>query len=294
MQKTEGLPLPTSFGLRLEQAFAAYGQLCVGVDPHGQLLDDWGLDDSVEGLRTFSMRTLEAAVGRVGIIKPQVAFFEKFGSRGFAVLEEFAEAASSADLLVIMDAKRGDIGSTLTGYFDAWLAKDAPFLCDALTVNPFLGVASMAEMMSDSLERGKGIFVLAATSNSEGRSVQRARVGESTLSSDIVRQLEEFNSVSTSAGASIGSFGAVIGATQNLSASGLANIQTESNLTTPILAPGFGAQGANLTDAHELFQASSRRVIASVSRSVLSAGASGLEAAIDSAKAELRKGLNHD
>jgi orotidine-5'-phosphate decarboxylase len=152
----------------------------------------------------------------------------------------------------------------------------------------------MAEMMSDSLERGKGVFVLAATSNSEGRSVQRARVGESTLSSDIVRQLEEFNSVSTSAGASIGSFGAVIGATQNLSASGLANIQTDSNLTTPVLAPGFGAQGANLTDAHDLFQASSARVIASVSRSVLSAGPSGLDAAIDSAKAELRKGLKHD
>jgi orotidine-5'-phosphate decarboxylase len=288
------LLLPSSFGTRIEQAFAKYGQLCVGVDPHAQLLEEWGLPETVEGLRSFSLAVLEASIGRVGFIKPQVAFFEKFGAKGFAVLEQFAELAAAEDILVIMDAKRGDIGSTMTGYFEAWLGKEAPFICDALTVSPFLGVGSLAEVMSECLERGKGLFVLAATSNVEGKTVQRARVGDNTLSQDILRQLEDINSVSTSAGSVIGSFGAVVGATQNLSASGLSVIQTEAELTTPILAPGFGAQGAALADARDLFQAGASRVIASVSRSVLTSGAIGLTAAIDAAKLELLNGLNHD
>lgn len=286
--------MPSSFGTRIEQAFAKYGQLCVGVDPHAQLLEEWGLPETVEGLRSFSLAVLEASIGRVGFIKPQVAFFEKFGAKGFAVLEQFAELAAAEDILVIMDAKRGDIGSTMTGYFEAWLGKEAPFICDALTVSPFLGVGSLAEVMSECLERGKGLFVLAATSNVEGKTVQRARVGDNTLSQDILRQLEDINSVSTSAGSLIGSFGAVVGATQNLSASGLSVIQTEAELTTPILAPGFGAQGAALADARDLFQAGASRVIASVSRSVLTAGATGLQAAIDAAKLELLNGLNYD
>jgi len=148
--------------------------------------------------------------------------------------------------------------------------------------------------MSESLERGKGLFVLAATSNAEGKSVQRAKVGEATLSQDILRQLEEINAISTSAGSKLGSFGAVIGATQNLNASGLASIQTDSALTTPILAPGFGAQGAGLSDTKDLFQAGASRVIASVSRSVLTSGALGLASAIDAARIELRNGLEHD
>ena len=286
--------MPSSFGTRIEQAFAKHGQLCVGVDPHAQLLEEWGLPETVEGLKSFSLAVLEASIGRVGFIKPQVAFFEKFGAKGFAVLEQFAELAAAEDILVIMDAKRGDIGSTMTGYFEAWLGKEAPFICDALTVSPFLGVGSLAEVMSECLERGKGLFVLAATSNVEGKTVQRARVGDNTLSQDILRQLEDINSVSTSAGSVIGSFGAVVGATQNLSASGLSVIQTEAELTTPILAPGFGAQGAALADARDLFQAGASRVIASVSRSVLTSGAIGLSAAIDAAKLELLNGLNHD
>jgi orotidine-5'-phosphate decarboxylase len=283
--------LPISFGARVEQAFAKYGQLCVGVDPHAQLLEEWGLPQSVEGLRTFSNAVLDESAGRIGFIKPQVALFEMFGSQGFAVLEQFAERATDSDILVLMDAKRGDIGSTMQGYFNAWLGKAAPFICDALTVNPFLGVGSLAETMSESLERGKGLFVLAATSNAEGKTVQRAKVGEATLSQDILRQLEEINAISTSGGSKLGSFGAVIGATLNLSASGLSSIQMESDLRTPILAPGFGAQGAALADTFDLFQSGASRVIASVSRSVLSAGATGLASAIDSAKAELQGGL---
>lgn len=284
--------MAASFGARLEQSFGKYGQLCVGVDPHASLLEEWGLDQSVDALRTFSMSVLEASIGRVGVIKPQVAFFEKYGSRGFAVLEDFAIEAQQSDILVIMDAKRGDIGSTMTGYFDAWLGKDAPFLCDALTVSPFLGIDSLSEVMSESLERSKGLFILAATSNPEGKSIQRAKVGDSTISADILRQLDGINAVSRSAGARLGSFGAVVGATLNFSASGIGNLQNDSQSATPILAPGFGAQGATLLEARDLFQAASDRVIASVSRSVTAGGKNSVAGSIDQAKSELRKALS--
>lgn len=284
--------MAASFGTRLDQNFAKYGQLCVGVDPHASLLEEWGLDQSVEALRTFSMSVLEASLGRVGVIKPQVAFFEKFGSRGFAVLEEFATEAQKSDILVIMDAKRGDIGSTMSGYFDAWLGKDAPFICDALTVSPFLGLDSLREVMSESLERSKGLFVLAATSNPEGKTIQRAKVGESTISADILKNLDGINAVSKSAGARLGSFGAVVGATLNFSASGIADLQSDADSATPILAPGFGAQGANLSEVRDLFQSSANRVIASVSRSVTGGGKNSLSGSIDQAKGELGKGLS--
>ncbi|MFM1973187.1 MAG: hypothetical protein RLZZ345_271 [Actinomycetota bacterium] len=284
--------MAASFGARLEQNFAKYGQLCVGIDPHAALLEDWGLDQSVEALRTFSMSVLEACVDRVGIIKPQVAFFEKFGSHGFSVLEKFAIEAQQSDILVIMDAKRGDIGSTMTGYFDAWLGKNAPFVCDALTVSPFLGLESLNEVMSESLERSKGLFVLAATSNPEGKNIQRAKIGDTTISASILKQLEEINAVSKSAGARLGSFGAVVGATLNMSASGIPEVLSDVEAATPLLAPGFGAQGATLSEARYLFQSASNRVIASVSRSVTAGGRHSLSSAIDHAKNELRKGLS--
>ncbi len=284
--------MAASFGARLEQNFAKYGQLCVGIDPHAALLEDWGLDQSVEALRTFSMSVLEACVDRVGIIKPQVAFFEKFGSHGFSVLEKFAIEAQQSDILVIMDAKRGDIGSTMTGYFDAWLGKNAPFVCDALTVSPFLGLESLNEVMSESLERSKGLFVLAATSNPEGKNIQRAKIGDTTISASILKQLEEINAVSKSAGARLGSFGAVVGATLNMSASGIPEVLSDVEAATPLLAPGFGAQGATLSEARDLFQSASNRVIASVSRSVTAGGRHSLSSAIDHAKNELRKGLS--
>ena len=285
--------MPSSFGSRLQKSFDKYGQLCVGIDPHASLLEEWALEDTVEGLKSFSFAVLEAAVDRVAVIKPQVSFFERHGSRGFAVLEELAQKAAESNILVIMDAKRGDIGSTMDGYFDAWLGKTAPFMCDALTVSPYLGFDSLKEVMSESLERGKGLFVLAATSNPEGRQVQRAKTGELSVAADIYSSLEAANKVNVEANSRIGSFGAVVGATLNLSAFGLGSIQSDANQLTPLLAPGFGAQGAKLSDAGDLFGASAHRLLASVSRSVLSAGSAQIATAIDSAKAELASGLSH-
>jgi len=299
--------LPSSFGHRLGAAFATHGQLCVGVDPHAALLEEWGLPDDPRGLETFAKTVVQAAAGRVGIIKPQVSFFERFGSRGFAVLEELGEQAREAGLLVIMDAKRGDIGSTMEAYFDAWLGKSAPFYSDALTVSPYLGLASLMPTMASAFERGKGIFVLSATSNPEGATLQNAQVegvagidadgnpipaDSMSVASAIWAGLQQINSVTTGAGELMGSAGAVLGATLNLNRFGMGHITTlPQEVHTPILAPGFGAQGARLADAGRLFGVAAGQVIATVSRSVLSAGPDGVADAIDAAKAELAEGL---
>ncbi|MFM6963177.1 MAG: orotidine-5'-phosphate decarboxylase [Micrococcales bacterium] len=279
-----------SFGSRLEQSFNKYGQLCVGIDPHAALLDDWGLSDDVAGLETFALSVLNAAVGRVGIIKPQVSFFERHGSRGFEVLEKLAGLASQTDLLVIMDAKRGDIGTTMDGYFDAWLGEQAPFLCDALTVSPYLGFDSLKPIANEAIERGRGLFVLAATSNPEAKKLQQAKLGDATVAASIYNELGAINSVTKSGGANLGSIGAVVGATLNFASVGLHALPAE-RAATPILAPGFGAQGAELGDVAALFGQAAPQVIASVSRSILQAGAAGLNSAIDSATAELAAGL---
>lgn len=284
--------MPTSFGAKLQAAFNTYGQLCIGIDPHVSLLEDWGLNDDVSGLEKFSNITLEAAVGRVGIIKPQVSFFERHGSKGFAVLEKLSERAAQTDLLVIMDAKRGDIGSTMEAYYDAWLGQNAPFISDALTVSPYLGFGSLSETLSGALERGKGVFVLAATSNPEGASIQRALSGEQTIARQIWDSLCDVNSVTASGNALLGSFGAVLGATLNLQGFGLSEVLNGQDIAaTPILAPGFGAQGAELSASRQLFGLGSRQVIHSVSRSVLQAGPQSIPNAIDAANAELAIGL---
>lgn len=284
--------MPSSFGSKLSDSFAKYGQLCVGIDPHASLLDDWGLSDDVQGLDKFANAVLDATVSRVGIIKPQVSFFERHGSKGFAVLEKLAERAAQTDLLVIMDAKRGDIGTTMDAYFDAWLGKNAPFMSDALTVSPYLGFDSLKQTLSGAAERGKGVFVLAATSNPEGASVQRATIGTKTLARSIWDSLSDINSVTAAGKARYGSFGAVLGATLNLKSFGLEDVLEGQELSaTPILAPGFGAQGAELSTSKLLFGAAAPQVIHSVSRSILQAGEAGLAKSIDSAKAELAIGL---
>lgn len=283
--------MPSSFSSRLQRNFDTYGQLCVGIDPHASLLSEWNLEDNVSGLRSFAFAVLEASVGRVGVIKPQVSFFERFGSAGFSVLEDLAVAASDTDLQVIMDAKRGDIGSTMDGYFAAWLSRTAPFVCDALTVSPYLGFDSLSEVFAASIENGKGLFVLAATSNPEGKTVQKAIINEHTLAADIAERLERINKINLDPNGKLGNFGAVVGATLNLQSAGLAALFTDASGATPLLAPGFGAQGAELGECRNLFGAAADRVLASVSRSVLSAGPNGLANAIDSANQQLRLGL---
>src|SRR5689334_10233293 len=125
------------FGERLAATIDARGPLCVGIDPHPALLAGWGLADDVQGLETFALTVVEALGDRVAVLKPQVAFFERHGSAGVAVLERVLRDAASAGALTIADAKRGDIGSTMAAYAEAFLRDGSPLAADAVTVSPF-------------------------------------------------------------------------------------------------------------------------------------------------------------
>lgn len=162
------------FGARLRRAMDERGPLCVGIDPHASLLTEWGLNDDIAGLERFSRTVVEALADRVAVLKPQSAFFERFGSRGIAVLEKSVEEARAAGALIVMDAKRGDIGSTMAAYAESFLRKDSPLFSDALTVSPYLGYGSLAPAIDLARESGAGLFVLALTSNPEGGEVQHA------------------------------------------------------------------------------------------------------------------------
>ncbi|MFN8085574.1 MAG: orotidine-5'-phosphate decarboxylase [Microbacterium sp.] len=274
-----------SFGARLRVALDTHGPLCVGIDPHEALLRAWGLDASASGAREFGLRTVEAAAGRVGIVKPQVAFYERYGSAGFAALEDVMAAARTAGLLVIADAKRGDIGTTMDGYAAAWLVPGAPLECDAVTLSPYLGTDALHGALSTALEHDKGAFVLAATSNPEAAAGQQARIDdEETVAERVAHDVAARN---IGAPGSLGSVGLVVGATVDRRAFGLSDIVLAG---TPILAPGFGAQGAEPADLGRLFGYVASQVVASESRSVLSAGPERLAARIEERVALYRRG----
>ncbi|MEU3568164.1 orotidine-5'-phosphate decarboxylase [Kitasatospora sp. NPDC036755] len=252
------------FGTRLRQALDTRGQLCVGIDPHASLLAAWGLGDDLAGLETFSRTVVEALADRVAVLKPQAAFFERFGSKGVAVLEKTVEEARAAGALVLMDAKRGDIGSTMAAYAEAFLSPGSPLFSDAVTVSPYLGFGSLRPALDLAREQGCGVFALALTSNPEGAEVQRAVGADGEpVAASVLRQLAAENE----GAAPLGSFGAVVGAT-------LADAGVELAINGPLLAPGIGAQGATMADLPRVFGAAVINVVPSVSRDVLKHGPS--------------------
>jgi orotidine-5'-phosphate decarboxylase len=251
-----------SFGSRARVAMQAYGPACIGIDPHAALLEQWGLPDDIEGLDRFASICVEAFAGQVAFVKPQSAFFERFGARGVVVLERTIEDLRHTGSLVILDVKRGDIGSTAQAYADAYLDDDAPMAADAITVSPFLGFGSLQPFFDVAEKNDAGVFVLALTSNPEGPEVQHARTSQGrTVAGDVLAQLAALNAGATPMGA----YGAVVGATIGTSAEDLA-------INGPLLVPGFGAQGGTTEDIHRLFAGVIDDVIPSTSRGVLSAG----------------------
>jgi orotidine-5'-phosphate decarboxylase len=237
------------------------------------------------------MKMLDQLEDTVSIVKPQVSFFERFGAEGFSTLEKVLESAKDRGLLVIADAKRGDIGSTMEAYAQAWLGKSAPFVCDALTVNPYLGVGALAPAASIASERGKGMYVLAATSNPEGVLLQSS--GQVSVAEQVANEVAALNSATASSNSRFGSIGLVIGATVPLAKLGLAKINEDKTaLRTTILAPGFGYQGAKLEDAKSIFGALSGDVLYSISRSALRDGILGVKMAVQQDQNTLHKALS--
>lgn len=280
--------MPESFSNKLQRAFDSKGHLCVGIDPHSWLLSECGFNDDVFGLEQFSFELLDALSDSVGIVKPQVSFFERFGAKGFAVLEKLLAEASQRDLVVIADAKRGDIGSTMDAYTAAWLGKSAPFVCDALTVSPYLGFGTLNSAIAEAAERGKAIFVLCATSNPEGPEIQKARSSNVSTSVSIAQKAMKANQVSSSSNSKFGNVGLVIGATVTDPDLNETLASQNERLRAPILAPGFGTQGVSLGSFRSTFGALSDDVICSVSRESLSQGLAHVDAWVSQAQELLR------
>lgn len=247
------------FGSRLAAAIAARGPLCVGIDPHPELMRSWGLPVDADGLARFCEICVQA-YDDFAVVKPQVAFFEAYGSAGFAVLERTIAALQSGGVLVLADAKRGDIGSTMAAYADAWVG-DGPLAADAVTVSPYLGFGSLRPVLDLAAARGRGVFVLAATSNPEGASVQLALAAGRSVAQSVVDAAAAENAAAPAPG----SVGVVVGAT-------LEAVPDLASLGGPVLVPGVGAQGGRPEALGGLGGARPGQLLPAVSREVLREG----------------------
>ncbi len=259
-----------AFGRRLADAIAARGPLCPGIDPHPELLTAWELSVDVDGLRRFCDICVEVFAD-FAVVKPQVAFFEAYGAAGYAALEDTIAALRSAGVLVLADAKRGDIGSTMAAYAAAW-SGDSPLAADAVTASPYLGFGSLQPLLDLARARGSGVFVLAATSNPEGAGVQRAVIDGRTVAQSIVDAAAAVNAAADGPG----SIGVVVGAT-------VSSPPDVSGLGGPVLVPGVGAQGGRPEDLRGFAGARSGQLLPAVSREILRAGpdVAALRAAAD-------------
>lgn len=253
-----------SFGQRLRERLLDAGPLCVGVDPSAEVLSSWERPDNVEGLEYVARTLVDVAVGQVAVLKFQVAFFERFASAGLRILERTMHDAREGGAVIIADAKRGDVGSSNEGYATAWLDDASPLRADAVTVSPYLGVDALEPFFHLASSTGRGIFVLAATSNPEGRSIQLARTDrhdrvETSILGDVARRNASF--------AEPGPYGVVLGATRE---------RPEFDLATlggPVLVPGVGAQGAAVSDVARLCErCPTGTVVVNVSRAISGAG----------------------
>ena len=253
-----------TFGTRLFERIRALGPLCVGIDPGAALMAEWHRPDSIDGLEFCSLAVLEAVLGTAAAIKPQVAHFERFGAAGYRVLERVMADARDADVLIVADAKRGDIDVTNESYAEAWLADRSPLVADALTVHPYLGVRALAPLFARATQTGRGVFVVAATSNAEGRVLQTARTAHDEPVEELVlREVAEINARVDARGA----VGIVLGATRDRPHFDL------SMLGGPLLVPGVGAQGATPDNVARLFErCAPGSVLVNVGRAITSGG----------------------
>ena len=281
-----------TFGARLAAEFAAGRHLCAGIDPHAPLLADWGLADDAAGAERMGRDVVAASAGVAACVKPQVAFFERFGSAGFAALERVLQDAREAGLLVVADVKRGDIGSSFAAYAEAWLRPGSPLEADAMTVAAYQGFGTLSGALNLVREHGKGIFVLAATSNPEAREVQQSRREDGrTVAAAMVDDAAAWNAAQAP-GEAVGPVGVVLGATLDLNDFGIDTGRRPAGPALPVLAPGFGHQGGRVEDARELFGGIGHALLANESRSILAGGPDGLARRIRSRGAAIADALD--
>lgn len=280
-----------SFGERVSAAIGALGPLCVGIDPSASLVAAFGLADDADGLRSFGQLCVESLQGVAAVVKPQVAFFERHGAKGVAAFEHVVACARDAGMLVIADAKRGDIGSTTEAYADAWFR--GPLAADAVTATPYVGLGALFPMVSAARATRKGLIVVVTSSNPEGREVQGALLGGVTVEQAMVRSISRWNAeelAETGGGVhagGLGSVGAVVGATGETMPAGI------EELAGIVLVPGLGAQGATASDVGRRFgHCPPGSVLPTASRGLLTAGPRGLRAAASRLRDDLAAALS--
>lgn len=267
------------FADRLCAAMAEKDAACVvGLDPVLEYIPDdflracdlsrdGDLEEQARLIEAYCAMTLEAVHDLVPAVKPQMAYFELFGSYGMRALENSIELARSLGLMVLLDGKRGDIGSTSKAYAEAYLAKKPrrPYEADALTLTPYLGSDSLEPFVDVALANDKGLFVCVRTSNPGADVVQQQTTASGAQLFEVVADLVSgFNerAIGTSG---FGSIGAVVGATQ-AAAAGKLRARLPHAL---FLVPGFGAQGGSLDTVRACFDAKGRGAIVNSSRAVM-------------------------
>lgn len=260
MTATDSSAVSATFGERFLERSTTLGRLCVGMDPHAGILESWGLGVDVAGLEEFSRICVEAFADTACVVKPQIAFYEAFGSAGLAVLEKSLASLREAGALVIADAKRGDIGTTMAGYARAWLSDDSPLCADAVTVSPYLGLDSLNPALELGEATGRGVIVLSATSNPEGPQFQTLQTSTGrTVAQTVVDWAAEKNAAHGS------NVGVVVGATVN-------DPPELADVGGVVLMPGVGAQGGAAGDIARIAGPAEKWASPNISRSALSAG----------------------
>ena len=238
------------FGDRLvEKIRKTKSFLCLGIDPHLDLIprifNDNSKTNNITRVETFCFSLLEAVIEKIPAIKPQIALFEQLGPEGMNLLSSLCKYAHSKDVLVIMDAKRGDIGSTSKAYANAYLGKNAPFPSDALTINPWLGLDSLEPFFTKAKDTGSGLFILVHTSNKGSQDIQEILINRDLKCyehlANILKPIIEKNNGKSG----LSSIGIVSGATYKEQAISLRKILPSA----PFLIPGYGAQGASASEA---------------------------------------------
>jgi orotidine-5'-phosphate decarboxylase len=242
--------------------------LCVGVDPSVELLQQWELSVDAAGVATFCQRVMSAVDGQVAVIKPQAAFFERFGPAGMTELVRLVRTARDQGVLTIIDCKRGDMGPSMEAYAHAFLGSDSAFAADAITVTPYLGFASLVPVLNRAVEVSAGVFIVVRSSNREGNTLQDACLDDGRMVADSLA--DDITAFNGRLGKTPGPIGAVMGATLDK----FAARTLERMPSSLFLAPGIGAQGADFGDVVRNFGAASSRAIPSVSRGILSQGPS--------------------
>lgn len=251
----------SSYAERLSAVVAERGRLCVGIDPHLAILEQWGLPATAQGLERCAMTMVEAVADQVAVVKPQSAFFEVFGSAGIAVLEKVVAALRATGAITLLDVKRGDIGSTMAAYAQSYLG-DGPLAVDAITVSPYLGFGSLQPAIDLAVAQGRGVYVLVRTSNPQSAQVQQGSVGDRSVAQVVV---DEAAAVNAGHGP-YGPVGVVVGLTHD-------SLDVDlSQLNGSILVPGLGAQGGTADHVADLFGAQTPLTLPSSSRDIMAAG----------------------